>query len=276
MDSNLNLPPLCPEADGRKSPPSPEFKAPSKRSSIACARRLSRASGTGCGGSIPLEDVLATVPHSDEASLQERLEKVIQLVISSTVRGVSQGLEDDVEGDLDRISALIRQKVINNDTIDKITPILCKGLDTGNGSVVGEQVMRIRNYTKKLEEEADEWKKLVERRKDMVRNAESNAKAALKGDFVIDDDQRFSLTASERNMLKKVSSDQKDAIDQLKSHRSKMKIFSNELIKRAVSSKRQLEKQESFLDHEVILLGKKAKSYAERNSEDNFETDGQN
>jgi len=273
MDSNL--PSLCPEGDGSKSPPSPVSKVPNKRSSIACARRLSRASGTGCGGGIPLEDMLASVPLSDEASLQERLEKVIQLVITSTVRGVSHGLEDDVEGDLGRISTLIRQKGTCSESIEKITPILSKGLDTDNETVVGEQLMRIRNYTKQLEEEADVWKKLIKDRKDMVRNAEMNAKAALKGNIVIDDEQRFSLTACERNMLKKVS-DHKDAIDQLINHRSKMKIYSNGLLKQAVSSKRKLEEQESFLDHEVNLLMKKADSYAERNSNDVFEIDNQN
>ena len=43
--------------------------------------------------------MLATVPDSGDASVQERLAKLVQLVLSSTVRGVVAGLEEEEEGE---------------------------------------------------------------------------------------------------------------------------------------------------------------------------------
>ena len=54
------------------------------RSSMATARRMSRASGMGVG--IPLPDLLSTIPGPEEGSVQERLEKMVNLVVNSTIR----------------------------------------------------------------------------------------------------------------------------------------------------------------------------------------------
>ena len=51
---------------------------------MATARRMSRASGMGVG--IPLPDLLSTVPGPEEASVKERLEKMVNLVVNSTIR----------------------------------------------------------------------------------------------------------------------------------------------------------------------------------------------
>ena len=51
---------------------------------MATARRMSRASGMGVG--IPLSDLLSTIPRPEEASIQERLEKMVNLVVNSTIR----------------------------------------------------------------------------------------------------------------------------------------------------------------------------------------------
>ena len=51
---------------------------------MATARRMSRASGMGVG--IPLSDLLSTIPPPKEASVQERLEKMVNLVVNSTIR----------------------------------------------------------------------------------------------------------------------------------------------------------------------------------------------
>ena len=51
---------------------------------MATARRMSRASGMGVG--IPLADLLCTVPGSEEASAKDRLEKMVNLVVNSTIR----------------------------------------------------------------------------------------------------------------------------------------------------------------------------------------------
>ena len=54
---------------------------------MATARRMSRASGMGVG--IPLSDLLSTIPRIGEASVQERLEKMVNLVVNSTIRFVA-------------------------------------------------------------------------------------------------------------------------------------------------------------------------------------------
>ena len=51
---------------------------------MATARRMSRASGMGVG--IPLSDLLSTIPSPEEASVRERLEKMVSLVVNSTIR----------------------------------------------------------------------------------------------------------------------------------------------------------------------------------------------
>ena len=51
---------------------------------MATARRMSRASGMGVG--IPLPEMLSTVPGPEEASVKERLEKMVNLVVNSTIR----------------------------------------------------------------------------------------------------------------------------------------------------------------------------------------------
>ena len=51
---------------------------------MATARRMSRASGMGVG--IPLPDLLSTIPGPEEGSVQERLEKMVNLVVNSAIR----------------------------------------------------------------------------------------------------------------------------------------------------------------------------------------------
>ena len=51
---------------------------------MATARRMSRVSGMGVG--IPLPDLLSTIPGPEEGSVQERLEKMVNLVVNSTIR----------------------------------------------------------------------------------------------------------------------------------------------------------------------------------------------
>merc|ERR1719266_2023829 len=78
------------------TPSSPLPRKASRRSSMATARRMSRASGMGVG--IPLPDLLSTVPGPDEASVKERLEKMVNLVVNSTFRQVEAGVEEELLG----------------------------------------------------------------------------------------------------------------------------------------------------------------------------------
>jgi len=245
------------EATNGPSPLSPAAKRPSRRSSAACARRLSRASGVGGGGGIPLEDLLATVPDKNEASMQDRLAKMAQLVLVSTVRGVVGGLAEDEEvGDMAKsIGAIISQTGVGKELIEKVAQRLEGGVEVGDEGVVGEQVRIVREYTEELQKEGEKWKELIVERKEMVRNAESNARAARRGEIVVGEDQRFSLSAQEKMMIKKLPSC-KAALEQLKGHREKMDLISRAVTTQTVRIKRSLEQVEGelgFAARELIV-----------------------
>ena len=240
------------------SPPSPVAKRPSRRSSAACARRLSRASGVG-GGSIPLEDLLATVPDSGEATVQERLAKVVQLVLATTVRGVIDRLDEEEEvGDIARsVGAVLRQTGVSSEVVERVARKLEGGVDQVEGGVVGEQVRMVREYTEQLQKEGERWKELIVERKEMVRNAESNARAAGRGDIVVGEDQRFSLSAKEKMMLAKLPNC-KAALEQLAGHSDKMELSARAVATQTVRLKRSLEQVEEELGVAAKKLIKRA------------------
>jgi len=237
------------------SPPSPVQRKPSRRSSAACARRLSRASGAG---GISLEDMLATVPNSDEASVKERLAKVVQLVLASTVRGVVARLEEEEEGDAARsVGAAIRQVGINSEVVERVAHRLEGGVEVETGGVVGEQVRRVREYTDKLQKEGERWKELLVERKEMVRNVERNARAAAKGEITVSEEQRFSLSAQEKTMIKKLPNC-KAALEQLAGHGDKVELSARAVATQTVRLKRSLEEVEERLGLAARKLIKRA------------------
>ena len=237
------------------SPPSPITRKPSRRSSAACARRLSRASTTG--GGIPLEDLLATVPPSNEASVQERLAKVVQLALASTVRGVVATMEEEEEGDAARcVGASIRQVGVDSGVLERVTQRLEGGVEV-EGAVVGEQVRKVREYTQQLQGEGQRWKELLAERKEMVRNVERNARAAAKGEIVVTDDQRFSLSAQEKTMLNKLP-DYKAAVQQLVEHEDRVERSARAVASQAARLKRNFEEVEGQLGQSVRKLLRRA------------------
>ena len=80
------------------------------------------------------------------------------------------------------------------------------GVQVDEGGVVGEQVRKVREYTEQLQKEGEKWKELIIERKEMVRNVERNARAAVKGEIVVGEEGRFSLSAQEEMMIKKLPS----------------------------------------------------------------------
>ena len=70
------------------SPPSPKIRKLNRRSSIAVARRMSRASAavSGSGGGLPLVDQLALVPGKDEALPADRLRQIVNICVRTTCR----------------------------------------------------------------------------------------------------------------------------------------------------------------------------------------------
>jgi len=237
------------------SPPSPVRRTASRRSSTACARRLSRASTTG--GGIPLEDLLATVPPSSEATTEERLAKVVQLALASTVRGVVDSLEEEEVGDAARsVGAFIRQTGLGSDVLSSVAKKLEGGMEM-EGVVVGEQVRKVREYTEQLKKEGQRWKELLIERKEMVRNVERNARAVAKGEITVTDEQRFSLSAQEKMMLKKLPN-YKAAVEQLAGHEDKVELCARNVATQAARLKRDLETAEGELGLSVKKLIKRA------------------
>jgi len=237
------------------SPPSPVRRIASRRSSTACARRLSRASTTG--GGIPLEDLLATVPPSSEATTEERLAKVVQLALASTVRGVVASLEEEEVGDAARsVGAVIRQTGLGSDVISSVAKKLEGGMEM-EGVVVGEEVRKVREYTEQLKKEGQMWKDLLIERKEMVRNVERNARAAAKGEIIVTDEQKFSLSAQEKMMLKKLPN-YKAAVEQLAGHEDKVELCARNVATEAARLKRNLEMAEGELGLSVRKLIKRA------------------
>eukprot|EP00092_Neocalanus_flemingeri_P038222 GFUD01041603.1.p1 GENE.GFUD01041603.1~~GFUD01041603.1.p1 ORF type:complete len:127 (+),score=44.60 GFUD01041603.1:157-537(+) len=91
----------------------------------------------------------------------------------------------------------------------------------------------------------------------MVRNAESNARAARKGDIVVGEDQRFTLSAQEKMMIKNLPSC-KAAQEQLAGHSYKMDLGVRAIATQTVRLKRSLEQVDEQLGMAARELIKKA------------------
>jgi len=194
-----------------------------RRSCIAQAKRLSRASSTF---DMPLDDLLGIVPKEDEASVRERLDKVVQLVLNHTVRSVSKSFEDEEVGDLLKsVGTKLRQSKLSEEALANVSKTIENGnlVKENEANTVSSKWKEVNDYTKLLNDESDNWKKLISNRKDMVRNAEKNAQSVSKGDIVVTDDQKYSLTAKEKQTLN-MSPEIKNAIRQLEEHEDIMKV----------------------------------------------------
>ena len=82
--------PFVVPASNDSPPPSPKIRKLNRRSSIAVARRMSRASAavSGAGGGLPLADQLALIPGKDEAPPADRLRQIVNICVRTTCRFV--------------------------------------------------------------------------------------------------------------------------------------------------------------------------------------------
>lgn len=245
------------------TPPSPTpVKRPARRSSMARARRLSRASGAGI---ISLEEQLGVVPSKDEAGTQERLKKTVSLCLNASVRQVKHALNaEDEESNLvdlaQELAAFLQQGPLLNDNHLKE---LSEQLDTAvvvvkPEDVVPARVKAVREYTAKLNKEAQDWKDLLKERKQQYTNAVENDRAAGRGEIVVDDNQRFSLTAKEKTFFKNLPN-YNAALAQVASHERKQALAARKMATETKKLKRKLEDVD-------IDLSKAAKIVIERAS----------
>lgn len=206
---------------GPHSPPSPEIemtKKSSRRSSVAAARRLSRAS-TMAGG-IPFEDLLVTVPPKEEASSKERLEKLLLLTVNSSLRATLESLKTDEDEDMELVAkdvaSSVRRKKISEERLAEaeVSTFLDKGVKL-EGEIIGGDLKRVREYTERLEKEGTKWAELIHERSELVKNVERNAKAVTSGEITINDEIKWSLSGEERLQMKKTSDTCSSAVSQL-------------------------------------------------------------
>ena len=209
-----------------ESPESPRSPPPvaarARRSSQAAARRLSRASTVG-GGGLPLEDLLATIPSQVEAEPRQRMERLLQLVVSSTTRDLAEVFRDHEDEELEEAAKSLRMKVrwdqIASTTVEQAVEAVGAGLEV-EGEVVGGELKKMREYTGQLKEESDQWAKFLAERKEMLRNAKRNAKLVETGEISLGEETKWSLSSEERRDLDQIAANIKEASSQLEASRS--------------------------------------------------------
>lgn len=264
---DMPLSPPTTTKEKNDTPPSPTpVKRQSRRSSMARSRRLSRASGAGI---ISLEEQLGVVPSKEEANTQERLKKTVSLCLNASVRQVKHALnaedEDSNLVDLAQdLAAFLQQgPLLNDDSLkelgDKLdtTLVVVKPED-----VVPARVKAVREYTAKLNKEAQEWKDLLVERKQQYGNAVENARAAGRGEIVVDDNQRFSLTAKEKTFFKNLPN-YNAAMAQVASHERKQALAARNMATEAKKLKRKLEDVDIDLTKAAKVVIERASSVAQ-------------
>ena len=200
---------------------------------MAAARRLSRASTMGAA---LFEDLLAAIPGEGEASTKERLDKLLQLVISSSVRSAVDSCKDEDDEDLEDVAKDVSMIVRNSKISEELICDVVKGIDEGveiDGDTVGGELKKIRDYTKNLEEEGVKWKELLAERNEIYKNASKNAKAVSAGELCINDDVKWTLSSEERLRLSKITESCKAAVSQLDSAASSETV---EVVLRSIST----------------------------------------
>ena len=187
------------------------------RSSTAAARRLSRASTAG-GGGIVFEELLATVPAAGEADTRQRLERLLQLAVSSSLRTTLDTFRDDEDGDMEDVAKDVAMNIRNNKLDSQKIVEAVKVIDGGveiDGDIVGGELKKLKEYTDDLEKEKARWKEEIAERKELLRNAEKNVRAVAAGELTITEDRKWTLSGEERLKLKKMSDAVRTAASQL-------------------------------------------------------------
>ena len=246
------------------SPTSPEPVRKSRKSGVAAARRLSRAS-TAAG--LPFEDLLATLPSSKEANTRERLEKLLQLVVTSTSRDLVDAFRDHEDDELEEAAKNIRMKVKSNQMADSSIEAAVEALDQGveaEGEIVGGELKKIREYTKQLEAENEDWKKFMSERKEMLRNAKNNVQLVKAGELAVEEDVKWTLNGEERRKLERVTEKINRATSQLQSANTdpRLEWVLRDITAGCVQAEAEQEKVSERLGQLARMVGSRAESLA--------------
>jgi len=237
---------------------SPLPRKTSRRSSMATARRMSRASGMGVG--IPLSDLLSTIPPPKEASVQERLEKMVNLVVNSTIRQVEAGVEDEVGGleeAVKEIGSSLRREKVSEDVLRSAASKLEGGLNVVEGEVIGEAKRKVLANIENHKQEYKRWKDLFLERKEQNKRAAIIAKDASEGRLRIEAEQRFQLSKEERDALDQMPDGTK-TMENLAKHRTLMLVKAQAAATAARRLKRKVDEEEEELAELAVKIIERA------------------
>jgi len=260
-----------------ESPPSPTpAKRCARRSSVARARRLSRASGAGL---VSLEEQLSVVPGRGEegATTADRLRQTVNMCLNATARQIVAVTAEEEEGEeggrmadmAQELANFLRQTPLIDETKAKE---LAKNIDTAAVRVAPEdlvpaRVRAVRDYTERLNKEAQEWRELLVERRKQFKNAEENATAAANGEILVDDSQKFSLTAKEKIFFKNLPN-YSAALGQVAAHERRQAVAARNVATEVKRLKRRLEEADDELNNAAKLVIRKADRIAEVVSSD--------
>jgi len=200
------------DATNVNSPPSPKIRKLNRRSSIAVARRMSRASAavSGGGGGLPLVDQLALVPGKDEALPADRLRQIVNICVRTTCRTIEgeeqeSGEREDEARSVSR--SLIDGSLLDQDNLQAMASRLqaanLKGnpqdFITGNASAC-----QLQEYTDKLEQESKQWKQFLIDRNRTMKIEMNNLREAKKGSIKVEDTQFYQLPTDQKIFLRQL------------------------------------------------------------------------
>lgn len=244
----------------------PEVRKPRRRSSLAVARRLSRASAAV---GISLEEQLEIVPTRDEADTAVRLNQVVNLCMRAAVRAVEEMMRDaeeeqeDLEGYARTVSNFMRQKELltAEDTKELAAQLDSSVLTVLPQDLASSKLKAIRDYTAKLSQEKEDWNAIKRERKAQYKNAGVNLQAAKEGKLKVDDKQKFSLSSEEKSFFNRLP-DISAALAQVARHEQQQALLASSLAVAAKRLRTELEEMDRDLSDLSEQLGKRARSPA--------------
>ena len=161
-----------------------------------------------------------TIPPKEEASSKGRLEKLLLLTVNSSLKTTLESLKTDEDEDMELVAKDVASSVRRNKISEErlaeaeVVTFLDKGVKL-EGEIIGGALKREREYTERLEKEAAKWAEVIRDRSELVKNAESNAKAVASGEITISDEVKWSLSGEERLRMKKTIDTCSSAVSQL-------------------------------------------------------------
>ena len=254
------------EESGPSPPLSPQPVRKSRKSGLAAARRLSRAS-TAAG--VPFEDLLATVPSHQEADTRKRLEKLLELVVSSSTRELAETFRDHEDDALEEASRSLRMKLRADQMEDSVMEEAVKALEQGEKEekeIVGGELKKMREYTAQLQREAEMWKQFMTERKEMLRNARNNAQLVERGGISVEEDVKWKLSGEERRRLERITKKLNEATCQLQSAKTdpQAEMVLRDIITSSGRAEAEQDKVSERLKEAVRQLASRADSLADK------------